>query len=127
MYLRPKRTTFDLNSNAAVMGELYFSIGIFLQALNGAGSIAELVEKWGQMSSNAKRIADLRRLLQKLSVERQKQRAVEMNSGDHIAFENVDIVTPTGNELVKGLTFHLQKGEALLITGHNGAGKVSVV
>ena len=126
MYLRPKRTTFDLNSNAAVMGELYFSIQIFIQALNGAGSIAELVEKWGQMGSNAKRIADLRRLLQTLSAERKTQRTAEMQSGDHIAFEDVDIVTPTGNELVKGLTFDLHKGEALLITGHNGAGKSSI-
>lgn len=105
MYRRPKRTVFDLNSNAAVMGELYFSIQIFIQALNGAGSIAELVEKWGQMGSNAKRIADLRRLLQTLSAERKQQRAAEMISGNYIAFEDVDIVTPTGNKLVNGLTF----------------------
>jgi ABC-type uncharacterized transport system fused permease/ATPase subunit len=115
MYLRPKRTVFDLNSNAAVMGELYFSIQIFIQALNGAGSIAELVEKWGQMGSNAKRIADLRRLLQTLSVERKQQRTAEMKSGDYIAFDGVDIVTPTGNELVKGLTFDLQVRADLLL------------
>lgn len=41
------------------------------------------------------------------------------------ACAQVDIVTPTGNKLVEGLTFELHKGEALLITGHNGAGKSS--
>ena len=126
LYLRPKRTVFDLESNAKVMGELYFSVQIFIQALNGAGSIAELVEKWGQMGSNAKRIMELRRMLQRLSAERREQRAVDIQSGDSIAFEGVDIVTPTGNKLVAGLTFELRTGEALLITGHNGAGKSSI-
>ena len=78
------------------------------------------------MGSNAKRIADLRGLLKTLSAERKEQRAVEMQLGDHIAFEGVDIVTPTGNKLVENLTFDLHKGEALLITGHNGAGKSSI-
>ena len=91
-YLRPKRTVFDLKSNATVMGDCYFSIAIFIQALNGAGSIAELVEKWGQMGSNAKRIADLRRLLKTLSEERQAKRLVEMKSGDYIAFDQVGVV-----------------------------------
>ena len=31
LYLRPKRTTFSLQDNAAVMGELYFAIQIFIQ------------------------------------------------------------------------------------------------
>jgi ABC-type uncharacterized transport system fused permease/ATPase subunit len=126
LYLRPKRTVFDLESNAKVMGEVYFNVQIFVQALQGAESIGELVDKWGQMSSNAKRIADLRRLLAKLSGERREQAALEMAVGDHIGFEGVDIVTPTGNLLVKGLTFRLDKGAALLITGHNGAGKSSI-
>ena len=50
----------------------------------------------------------IERLLQTLSVERKQQRTAEMKSGDYIAFDGVDIVTPTGNELVKGLTFDLQ-------------------
>jgi ABC-type uncharacterized transport system fused permease/ATPase subunit len=126
LYLRPKRMSFDLESNAKVMGEVYFNVGIFVQALEGAESIGELVDKWGQMSSNAKRIADLRRLLARLSGERAEQAALEMAEGEHIGFDDVDIVTPTGNTLVKGLTFRLEKGDATLITGHNGAGKSSI-
>ena len=44
-------------------------------------------------------------------------------SGDSIAFENVDIYTPADVLLVKDLSFKLEVGESLLLTGHNGAGK----
>lgn len=42
-----------------------------------------------------------------------------------IVFSNADIMTPSGNLLVKGLSFEVRK-ESLLLTGHNGAGKSSI-
>lgn len=44
----------------------------------------------------------------------------------YIAFNNVTITTPTGRDLVRGLTFRVNHGESLLLTGHNGAGKSSI-
>jgi len=41
-------------------------------------------------------------------------------------FEGVDIVTPAGVELVKDLSFTLDRGQSLLLVGHNGAGKSSI-
>lgn len=43
-----------------------------------------------------------------------------------IEFENVTIVTPTGNTLVEGLTFAVKPGTNMLLTGPNGAGKSSL-
>ena len=37
------------------------------------------------------------------------------------AFESVDIVTPKGVKLVNDLSFAVELGGSLLITGHNGA------
>ena len=42
---------------------------------------------------------------------------------DCIAFDEVSIVTPKGVKLVDKLSFRLDKGDSLLIVGHNGAGK----
>jgi len=47
-------------------------------------------------------------------------------SKPYIAFDNVTITTPTGRDLVRDLTFRVEHGESLLLTGHNGAGKSSI-
>jgi len=43
-----------------------------------------------------------------------------------IRFENVAVQTPSGMELVRDLTFSIELGDSLLITGHNGVGKSSI-
>ena len=46
--------------------------------------------------------------------------------GDEIEFNNVDIFSPTGQLLLKGLNFKVAKNNNVLISGRNGSGKSSL-
>jgi len=50
----------------------------------------------------------------------------EVSEGEEISFENVDLFSPTGALLVKGLTFKVAKNTNVLISGPNGSGKSSL-
>lgn len=45
---------------------------------------------------------------------------------EDIRFENVPIVSPTGDVLVPSMSFHVKQGEPLLVVGPNGCGKSSM-
>lgn len=51
-----------------------------------------------------------------------------MNSEDgNIVFENVPIVSPNGDILIKAMSFDINPGNHLLVVGPNGCGKSSLV
>ena len=65
--------------------------------------------------------------LDRLTRNRKTEKHENFVEGDRIAFDDVDVYTPTGNLLVKNLTFEVDSdNDSLLLTGHNGAGKSSI-
>lgn len=50
----------------------------------------------------------------------------QIRESDDIEFDQVPIVTPNGDVLVKKLSFKIRKGQNLLIVGPNGCGKSSL-
>lgn len=50
----------------------------------------------------------------------------KMQESENIKFENVPIVSPTGDVLVQSISFDIKKGMNLFITGPNGCGKSSL-
>ena len=62
-------------------------------------------------------------LLQKVRETKAAELASAVSDGEAIAFEGVDIYTPADVLLVKDLSFRLEIGQSLLLTGHNGAGR----
>jgi ATP-binding cassette subfamily D (ALD) long-chain fatty acid import protein len=50
----------------------------------------------------------------------------DIEEGEDIKFENVPIVSPNGDVLVRALSFHIARGDHLLIVGPNGCGKSSL-
>jgi len=49
------------------------------------------------------------------------------DAGPVISFDRVTIETPTKQTLLKQLTFELREGQTLLVCGHNGVGKSSII
>ena len=76
-----------------------------------------------QLSSYQRRVGGMRRLLMDINDQERQAGASSVRSGDCIAFEGVRVVTPAGNQLVEDLTFQVQPGHNMLITGPNGAGR----
>eukprot|EP00005_Dracoamoeba_jomungandri_P013645 CAMPEP_0174264090 /NCGR_PEP_ID=MMETSP0439-20130205/21294_1 /TAXON_ID=0 /ORGANISM="Stereomyxa ramosa, Strain Chinc5" /LENGTH=289 /DNA_ID=CAMNT_0015349807 /DNA_START=958 /DNA_END=1827 /DNA_ORIENTATION=- len=50
----------------------------------------------------------------------------KLEPGDEIQVENLDIYSPTGELLVKNLSFNVPLGSHVLVTGPNGCGKSSL-
>lgn len=50
----------------------------------------------------------------------------EVVESDEIIFENVPIISPNGDVLLRHLSFHIKPGMHLLIVGPNGCGKSSL-
>ena len=89
-----------------------------------AGVSAKMLRQLQQLGGSAGRMGELLHVLKREEEERGKKDSVAVEDGDRIEFANVEVVTPTGIVLVKDLSFVLDAGSSLLLTGHNGAGKV---
>eukprot|EP00397_Hematodinium_sp_SG-2012_P001898 GEMP01001903.1.p1 GENE.GEMP01001903.1~~GEMP01001903.1.p1 ORF type:complete len:1281 (+),score=223.00 GEMP01001903.1:215-4057(+) len=106
---------------AGKLADLRLMYQLMLEMLIGNGTLLTMHATHRHIQGLAARLVDFIDRLKTLTPY-----CANVKESDCIKFENVDVVTPTGNLLVKDLSFKVKDGDALLLTGHNGAGKSSI-
>jgi len=104
---------------------LNYSSFVGFGLLGIAQNLLALTMVAGQLA-RVKELFDCLDYLEREATEGDAKSAAIKDCVDMISFEAVDINTPTGVPLVKGLEFEVGLGDSLLVTGHNGAGKSSI-
>jgi ABC-type multidrug transport system fused ATPase/permease subunit len=95
-------------------------------SMQSARQSMELLRQMQQLVGETERITDMVDLLEEVDAQKERDLRDNVVPGDCIAFENCTIVTPKDVTLVKNLTFKVEVGSSLLLTGHNGSGKSSI-
>lgn len=131
-HLRPENT---VNGRAEMLSNMRYHTSVVLSLFNAFGTIALSSRKLMKLSAYASRYCELADKVKELNelpakkvvdIEGSDQAVQETEESESIVFENVTIRTPTGNNLVEGLTLQVNPGTNLLVTGPNGAGKSSL-
>jgi ABC-type uncharacterized transport system fused permease/ATPase subunit len=111
-------------ATAALFSKVRFLTEYFIRAMSAQGTIIAVMRQLQNMRGPAKRITELFDTLDAFELKRE-QSTTFRDDPDSVAFENVQVFTPTGHLLVKDLTFKIHRGTSMLLTGCNGSGKVS--
>eukprot|EP01102_Stenamoeba_stenopodia_P003437 TRINITY_DN1343_c0_g1_i2.p1 TRINITY_DN1343_c0_g1~~TRINITY_DN1343_c0_g1_i2.p1 ORF type:complete len:545 (+),score=77.36 TRINITY_DN1343_c0_g1_i2:732-2366(+) len=90
--------------------------------------LAATFAKFNSKSGSSQVEQEIRRLAERAILERGK---IEMapsvvQEGEDIRFENVDIVSPKGQLLIRNLSFEVKKNSNVLVTGPHGSGKTAL-
>jgi ABC-type uncharacterized transport system fused permease/ATPase subunit len=99
---------------------------LYSATMESARIVVETVRQMQQLVSEVERVTDLMELLERVKLNKAEELASAVTTGDCIEFSHVDIYTPADVLLVKDLTFKLERGQSLLLTGHNGCARSNV-
>jgi len=127
-------------SMAHIMQYYLTSTQLFIALGNACKNLVLSYKRIQSVSGLTLRISELLRMIKRKSTDTDEKEMLalaaantekkggppEVIEGDCISFKNVDIFSPTGNLLAKGLTFTVTKGTNVLISGPNGCGKSSL-
>merc|ERR1711871_777921 len=113
----------DVNLGGAELSAVQQKILIGVQRLfECLDVIMEFFDTLGRLSGSTARLYELHEALEALPPVGENTKDRE----DLIWFNNVDIVTPTGACLVRGLEVKVPRGKPLMVTGPNACGKSSL-
>ena len=113
-----------LQSSADAFGRIMYSYKEVAELAGYTARVCELIDTFADMKAG--------RYQKRVIADSPESRAVLAGRGvvverdDVIKFENVTIVSPNGDVLVKAMTFEVPAGHHLLIIGPNGCGKSSM-
>ena len=116
----------SIKAIAKLRGDIGHQFVLFVQSMIAAGTTAKMLAQIPRVSGSAARVKQLMKQLSEIPTEEEHRAKQRIKTADRIEFDKVDIRTPTGTMLVRQLSFVLEKGHSLLLTGHNGAGKSSI-
>ena len=134
--LKPSRGTGEKAESLVTMRRLLMNASEAFERLMGSyRDIAQLAGYTSRVNELLEVIADTQRghfekaLVSSASTEANAAVLAgrgEQEEGDDIKFDGVPIVSPNGDILVKALSFHICRGDHLLVIGPNGCGKSSL-
>ena len=99
-------------------GNLNYQFMLMIQVLIASWNVINQLMEIGKVKEEGNRVWGLICGLERLLKNRKTENQENFEDGDRIAFDDVDIYTPTGNLLVKNLTFEVDSdNDSLLLTG----------
>lgn len=116
--------------SAKAYGEWIADAWYFLSIMVQWGGFFQSLMSIEEVKGSSSRVVDLFTRLREIEAEASAQPAGSGTFADEgalIAFRDVTVQTPTQQELVKHLSFEVGVGRTLLVSGHNGAGKSSIM
>jgi len=93
-------------------------------SLVGVQTLTAFPAELAKMDGRATRLLELREAIA-LAAQSQHQLPGTAD-GDRLAVKGLDLVTPRSVCLAQGLTFEVERGDPLLVTGPNGCGKTAL-
>jgi len=99
----------------------------FFNTCAGWGAFTTAWISLQSVEADTQRVRELYGSLNTLKKQSSKNNRVFHDEGPVVAFDNVTVATPTRVRLIEGLTVKVEEGQTLLICGHNGAGKSSIM
>ncbi|KAJ3683851.1 hypothetical protein LUZ60_014078 [Juncus effusus] len=120
--LKPDTSTLG---RAEMLSNLRYHTSVIISLFQALGTLSISARKLNRLSGYADRIHELLVVVRELSSVKQATSNCT-SEASYIEFSGVNVVTPTGNLLVKDLSLKVETGSNLLITGPNGSGKSSL-
>jgi putative ATP-binding cassette transporter len=101
----------DVIQSAAAFGAIHNALSFFRNAYDSFASYrAALIRLDGLIDTNAR-------------ARRLPQLTIQKSPGTRVSLEDVEVRTPDGRQLVKGLDLQLNQGDTVTIKGPSGSGK----
>lgn len=113
-----------LNNEMLTVGEFFAFFTYLWQVLNSAGILTRIKCNLSEIKPSFKRYIDFVNIEEERDIEGYLKRPAAF---DKIVFDNVGFGYGCDTKVFNDLTFELKKGVKVVISGHNGSGKSSLV